>query len=353
MLGASPAPHPQSLNPVGRRITLKDIAAKCGVSVATVSYALRGDPRICKQTALAVRTAAEQLGYRPDPLLSALISYRPDVRSERLKGEVAMLYPCEKASPRTRLFQVHRECFGQRMREHGYSVSDFYLDTLGYSGKRLRQILLARNIRGVALAWGFEVKTLPDFPWQEFVVVSTERVMVHPHLDRISMNHFRAIRVVMDKIRAKGHTRIALIFHDDTPPVVKKNILGSYLVEMQAAGKAPGPLTPFEYIRGESPARFLRWFRATKPTALLSAGLIDPAFFEEAGLSFPHDCGFAVAEIDESAPRRNSGIYVGTVMGQTLADLLMRKIVTYDNVSLRAEGQLLLVNGVWHDGETL
>jgi len=338
---------------VGRRITLKDIAAQCGVSVATVSYALREDPRIAKQTGQRVRAAAEQLGYRPDPLLSALISYRSDVKSERLKGEVAMLYPCEKTSPRTRLFQVHRECFGRRMVDHGYSVSDFYLDTLGYSVKRLRQILLARNIRGVALAWGFETTTLPDFPWQDFVVVSTERVMVHPHLDRISMNHFRAIRVVMDKIRAKGHTRIALIFHDDTPPVVKKNILGSYLVEMQAAGKDPGPLTPFEYIRGESPARFLRWFHTTKPTALLCGGGIDRTFFKEAGLSFPVDCGFAAAEIDEGIPGKETGIYVGAVMGQTLADLLMRKIVTYDHVSLRAEGQLLLVNGVWHDGETL
>lgn len=339
-------------HPVGRRITLKDIASKCGVSVATVSYALRGDPRISKQTALTVRAAAEELGYRPDPLLSALISYRSDVKAERLKGEVAMLYPCEKTSPRTRLFQVHRECFGRRMVEHGYTVSDFYLDTLGYSVRRLRQILLARNIRGVVLAWGFEVTTLPDFPWQEFVVVSTERVRVHPYLDRISMNHFRAIRGVMDKIRAKGHSRVGLIFHDDTPPVVKKNILGSYLVEM-GAGEAREVPVPFEYSRGENPERFLRWFGATKPTALLSSGHVDHAFLEKSGLSFPGDCALAVAEIDEVGPGRVSGIYVGSVMGQTLADLLVRKIVTYDNVTLDAEGQLLLVNGVWHDGETL
>lgn len=323
------------------------------MSVAAVSYALRGNPRIPEATRLAIREAAEELGYRPDPLLSALISYRSDVKTERLKGEVAMLYPCAKDSPRTRSFRVHRECFGRRMAEHGYTVSDFYLDTIGYSVKRLRQILLARNIRGVILGWGFQANTLPDFPWQEFVVVSTERVVVHPYLDRISINHFRAIRVVMDKIRAKGHTRIGLLFHDDTPEVVRKNILGSYLVETHEAGKRCPRLTHFEHTRGDPPERFLRWFEKEKPTALLSGGRIDDAFFREAGLRFPRDCGLAIAEIDEAGPGRYSGIYAGNVLGQTLADMLVRKMVTYDNVSLHVEGQIQLVNGVWHDGETL
>jgi DNA-binding LacI/PurR family transcriptional regulator len=338
---------------VGRRITLKDIAAQCGVSVAAVSYAMRDNPRIPAKTRDAIRHAAKELGYRPDPFLSALVSYRPDVTTQKLLGEVAVLHPCEKNSSHTRLFRFHRESFGHSMVTHGYSVSDFYLDTLDYSARRLHQVLLARNIRGLVLGWGFQADTLTGFPWQEFVVVSTERVIVHPSLDRISMNHFRSVHVVMDRIRSRGHRRIGLVYHDDAPLVVKKKLLGSYLAEMEMAGRLDTRLHAFEYTRDESPERFLKWFRTGRPDALLSHRRIDPAFFTASGVKFPEDCGYAVAEIDDAKPGHDAGVYVVEAMGQTLAAMLVRKMVTYDNVNMANEGQIVLVNGVWYDGVTL
>ncbi len=314
---------------------------------------MRDNPRIPETTRKTIRQAAEKLGYRPDPFLSALVSYRPNVKAQKLVGEIAVIHPCEKNSSHTRLFQFHRESLGRSMATHGYSVSDFYLDTLDYSARRLRQILLTRNIRGLVLGWGFQADTLVDFPWQEFVVVSTERVVVHPSLDRISMNHFRSVRVVMDKIHEKGHRRIGLIYHDDAPRVVKKNLLGSYLAEMEMSGQLDSRLHAFEYTRGESPKRFLKWLRDSRPEAILSHRSIAPEFFHSAGVKFPDDCGYAVSEIDDAQPGHDAGVYVIEAMGQTLANMLVRKIVTYDNVNMTNEGLIVLVNGVWHDGITL
>lgn len=48
-----------------RRITLKDIAQACDVSVWTVSSALRGDARVKPETAARVLETAERLGYNP------------------------------------------------------------------------------------------------------------------------------------------------------------------------------------------------------------------------------------------------------------------------------------------------
>ena len=52
--------------------TLRDVAVACGVDVSTVSRALRDDPRVARQTGLAVRAAAERLGYRPNLAAQAL-----------------------------------------------------------------------------------------------------------------------------------------------------------------------------------------------------------------------------------------------------------------------------------------
>jgi LacI family transcriptional regulator len=50
---------------VAGRVTMKDLAAACGVSTATVSRALRGDPAISVGTRQAVLDMAERVQYRP------------------------------------------------------------------------------------------------------------------------------------------------------------------------------------------------------------------------------------------------------------------------------------------------
>lgn len=59
------------------RVTLRDIAAQVGVSVSTVSLALRDSERISEPVRERVRQAAEQLGYRPDLAGSLLRTAAP------------------------------------------------------------------------------------------------------------------------------------------------------------------------------------------------------------------------------------------------------------------------------------
>jgi LacI family transcriptional regulator len=59
----------------GRRPTLKDIAAETGLSMAAVSYALRG-LQGTPETQQRVLEAAERLGYQADPVARALASGR-------------------------------------------------------------------------------------------------------------------------------------------------------------------------------------------------------------------------------------------------------------------------------------
>lgn len=53
-------------------VTIEDVAARAGVSVATVSRALRGLPNVAPTTRDKVRAVALQLGYRADPNASRL-----------------------------------------------------------------------------------------------------------------------------------------------------------------------------------------------------------------------------------------------------------------------------------------
>ncbi|MFI5709939.1 LacI family DNA-binding transcriptional regulator [Kribbella sp. NPDC051620] len=63
------------MSATGRRPTLKDIAADTGLSMAAVSYALRG-LQGTPETQARVQEAAERLGYQADPVARALASGR-------------------------------------------------------------------------------------------------------------------------------------------------------------------------------------------------------------------------------------------------------------------------------------
>lgn len=54
------------------RVRLKDVARAAGVSDATVSLALSGNPRISEATRKRVKTVAQELGYRPNVAARAL-----------------------------------------------------------------------------------------------------------------------------------------------------------------------------------------------------------------------------------------------------------------------------------------
>ena len=63
----------------GRRVTLDDIATASGTSIATVSRALQGSPRVASATRERIERVAEELGYRANVAASLLSSARPQI----------------------------------------------------------------------------------------------------------------------------------------------------------------------------------------------------------------------------------------------------------------------------------
>lgn len=55
-----------------RPITIKDIAREAGVSTAAVSYALRGNPKVGKETRERIEKIAKELGYQRNPAFAAI-----------------------------------------------------------------------------------------------------------------------------------------------------------------------------------------------------------------------------------------------------------------------------------------
>ena len=62
-----------------RRTSLKDLAEQLGVSIATVSRALRDSCEVGDEMKQKVRELAKQMNYRPNPFAQGLRSEAPKV----------------------------------------------------------------------------------------------------------------------------------------------------------------------------------------------------------------------------------------------------------------------------------
>src|SRR4051812_3364695 len=72
--------------PSGRRPTMREVAAVAGVSLATVSRALNGDPKVAPDLAARVNDAVAMLGYRRDLTATTLR------RADRASASVGLVF---------------------------------------------------------------------------------------------------------------------------------------------------------------------------------------------------------------------------------------------------------------------
>ena len=75
-----------------RRISLKDLAQELGVSIATVSRALRSSPEIGQEMQERVKELARRLNYRPNPFAQSLRKEAPRVIGVVLPNLVTHYY---------------------------------------------------------------------------------------------------------------------------------------------------------------------------------------------------------------------------------------------------------------------
>src|SRR5690606_36648837 len=71
--------------------TLKDIAKAVGYSKNTVSLALRGDRQIPAATRERICGVAEEMGYRPNAVVSQLMAQLRASRTTRLQAKLALV----------------------------------------------------------------------------------------------------------------------------------------------------------------------------------------------------------------------------------------------------------------------
>ncbi len=194
-----------------RPASMRQLAAACGLSVATVSRALRGAPQVTAETRSKVEAAARQLGYGFNPYVGQLMSSFRRSQGETMQGNLAFLW-CEGGPARGNIhFGAMRQHALARASELGYFVSEFSLPD--HSPVALVRMLSSRGIRGVlvlspASAAG---KSHLRVKLDDFACVSIGWSLYSPAFHRVRFDHFQAMRLAMHHGKRQFGGRIAAL----------------------------------------------------------------------------------------------------------------------------------------------
>ncbi|AHF90245.1 transcriptional regulator [Opitutaceae bacterium TAV1] len=264
---------------ISTRVSLRQVAAKAGVSHSTVSLALRAHPSIPPETRDRLRALAEEMGYRPDPMLTALNVYRQSRRGAAFQAGLAWL---NAFAEREMLLDnpdcvLYRKGAETRARESGFSLEEFWLREPGMTPQRLAQILTSRQTQGILLPPMPVSDTSLGMPWERFSVVALG--YSHKPLFHLVANaQYRATRLAVRNLHRLGYRRIALFTWAEYEERSDCNFLSGYTCECSRLGLSPVLCTVDSQLdRRERDAVFYEnwkrqtwaWVEEEKPEVLL------------------------------------------------------------------------------------
>ena len=198
---------------------MKDIARIAGVHQTTVSLALRDHPSIAVKTRERIKAIAEEIEYRPDPMLASLIAYRKNQHAPTYQPTIAYIMNVNgpQGLSESQARQLFLEGAKKRASQLGYKLEVFYYGGANYHSRHLDRVLSTRNISGVIIA-GFYTNYIDiELDWEKYSVVKIEALPATIRAHTVGNHQYEATRNAFRNLRQMGFRRIGLVVaeHDE------------------------------------------------------------------------------------------------------------------------------------------
>lgn len=336
---------------------MQDIAERAGVSRMTVSRALRHDPKISVATRQRVHRIAREIGYRPNPLVSALMA---NLRQQSPVKDISTLafltaYPTRFGWKEAAAFRRYFTGAGERAEQLGYKLEHFWLRQEGCDEAAMARILRARGIAGLMIAPTPEAGMSIDLPWEDFAVVAFGYSMAIPPVHRVTNHLSHSLLLALQKLREMGYRRIGVCTPSDANERVDDAWLAGCLLFQHRlpAAERVHPLFAKKWDREV----FLHWLRRARPDAVVTGsyrvgGKLVSDWLTEAGFRVPEDIGFALLDWSpEVGPVAGIDQCFENV-GSAAVDLLVAQLHRNER-GIPDRQKVVMVEGSWRDGNTV
>ncbi len=328
-------------------VLLRDVALVAGCSTSTVSRALRGDPCISTATRQRVTAAAANLGYRPDPLLGALASYRDRRRSHARTDTV--VYVSTWPAGRRGAAGDRQTALEVRCAELGYQLEYLSLTTTATEQRAAGARLVARGVRGLLLGTGMVQQDQLDLPWTEFACVSVSGAPRMRYFPSVTANYAQHLQVALSEAALRGYRRPGLVIDAWTRWATREANLTGWGHAFDFGGEAPvRPLS----LSGDQDGRALAaWIAIERIDVVIAFSPQLLPLLRKSGQQIPYELGFVA--LDTYPGNGVAGIEQARETCALVAfDLLANRLHRHEYGPL-AKPYTLHIEGTWIDAPSL
>lgn len=306
--------------------TLRSLAAALGLSRTTVSDALRGSPRVDPATAVRVRKAARDAGYRRNPLAGALMSELRRSRGTTFRGVLAAVDLNEPDVPVSSRF--HRELVlgaENRATELGFKVEKFFANRGGLTVHRLDSILQSRGIHGVMLLPSWDEPDLSKLDWSRYAGIYTDYMIERPALHSVCSDHYRSLMGVLQRLVSLDYRRPGIFLtkhHDERLQHRWEAAFRVFLGSNPHIEAVPPLITETTPVSEQ----FITWFRRYQPDVVIGHNTEAIEWMENAGAKVPATHGFVCLNVlTKTCPTAGLDL-LPRMLGARAAELLIAQL---------------------------
>lgn len=345
--------------------TLKDVAKVAEVHVSTVSRALKRDPALPANTISRINNIAKDLGYRPNPLTTALMEARRRGSPARFKASIGLLIYNNRDAQNAERSWLSRVYKGARKaaEENGFAIEIYNLNQDGMNrADQLERVLHSRGVQGLILPPEHEASLPFELPWHKYSYLSlhTGRSTLTPRFNQIASNHYSSTTLACSQSYKRGYKRVGLVLRDHPSNQVDygRLVLGAFLAR-SSLEPLENQMPPLKITELDVTA-ISHWITQHKPDAMIFAGGGFTLEFDQrelmkqlakrdqtigSNLGMVVLCqlpGEGIAGIDERPEK------IGEHALQLLADQVCR-----NQRGIPEDPLIHFVDGTWVEGETL
>lgn len=189
-------------------VSIKDLAEKCGVSIATVSKALNNHNDVSENTKRIIKKTAKELGYLPNSQARALKTNKTYsigvIYSDKAGTGIAHTY-----------FSGVLESFRAEAEKLGYDITFINNRNIGDMSMSYLEHCRYRNVDGVAIVCA-------DFYDSDITAIMNSGIplvtidFVSEKTYSVSSDNIMGMKRLVEYVYSKGHKNIAYIYGDSS-----------------------------------------------------------------------------------------------------------------------------------------
>lgn len=333
---------------------IREIARRAKVSVATVSKSLNNKPDISEATRRRVLGLCRKLGYRPNPLVAALMRSRRRHTPPTQRLTLAYVTAFDTADGwRQHPSPIFRQMFAgaeARAADRSYRLEHFWLYRDGMSNQRFSRMLIARGIRGLLFAPVPYDQTPIELQWTDFSVVVLGITPSTQRFNRVATDYYQSMLLAMEHCARLGYRRPGLAVRRETNHRLEYRWEAAYHVASLRLGlKAAAPLLESEWT---APS-VNRWLAKERPDVVLGPvfGRLEELILAS-GRRIPEDIGLVGLLVPRAGDRLAGILQDGEIIGATAADQLISQLER-NETGIPDHPVTHTMLGRWNPGRTL